>query len=126
MTQKWWWKYYERPRRIITSKIFDILGWKNPEIIQWEVNRHRNELVWHGPFEVVKLLGWTDQYEDDYYYVVAKWPAGIQLISCVGGFTWLKKRMPIWRYKYEDEIFTLNIPQKWIDEQIKEKGIILK
>ena len=125
MTEEFLWKYYERPKRIIEGWRNLLLGWDNPILIQRDVDKHRNELVWDRPFNVVKLLGWTDQYDDDYYYVIAE-NRGITLYSCVGGFTWLKKYLPFWEYANAAVVFNLNYSQDLIEQEIKEKGIILK
>jgi hypothetical protein len=124
-----YWNYIERPKRIIESYVNKIFGWDNPILIQRDVNKHRNELVLDSPFKVVKLLGWTDQYEDDYYWVVLSHREGIQLYSCVGGFVWLKNKLSGFDYYCAVEVWNLNNPtDKEISDMINEKhnGIILK
>jgi len=56
--------------------------------IQRFVDKHRNEIM-HADFDLVRLLGWTDQYDDDdYYYVLQRRTYGIgnrvTMLSCVG------------------------------------------
>lgn len=118
------WHLIERPRRIIVSRIYKLLGWENPEIIQRECDKHRNEMVL-DMFGVVKLLGWTDQFEDDFYYVVVD-RYDVKLISCVGGFVWLKNKLNIWEYSRLQQTFEINFPKEFIDEEIKRKGLIVK
>ena len=65
---------------------------ENRIIIQREANEHRHELVLDMS-GVVLLLGWTDSYEDDFYWVIGL-NGGIILSSCVGGFIWLKGVLP--------------------------------
>jgi hypothetical protein len=127
ITEDFLWKFVERPRRIIMSKIYKILGWKNPEIIQSEVNRHRNELVWNLSDEIVLLLGWTDSYDDDYYYVVYSRKNGIELVSCVVGFTWLKSWYSSWDYEYKYSTYLRNCPPiEEIMQLVKDQKFILK
>lgn len=127
-----YWKFSERPKRIIKSFLqrfnTDIMLDKNAVIIQREVNKHRNELVYEYPFRVVRLLGWTDQYEDeDYYYVIYDNEYGVVLTSCVGGFIWLKNRLSSWDYCNADTVFRLNTPpDKEIINLIEDMDIKLK
>ena len=55
--------------------------------IQRFVNKHRNEIMLEH-FEACRLLGWTDQHEDDYYYILLYRTPGkgnhIVLLSCCG------------------------------------------
>jgi hypothetical protein len=55
--------------------------------IQRFVDKHRNELMLEH-FQVVRLLGWTDREDDDYYYVLLERVYGIGnrvcLLSCCG------------------------------------------
>lgn len=60
-------------------------------------------------FRVVRLLGWSDQYEeDDYYWVIDTRRGGIVLSSCCGGFKRLKGRISTWDYLHTDDIWKLN------------------
>jgi hypothetical protein len=93
--------------------------------IQQQADKHRNELGYDIPFRVVRVLGWTDQYEDDYYWVVYERDVG--LFSCVGGFVWLKDRLTKEEYERSDEVYWMNTPSlEEIFQEIKDKGIILK
>ncbi len=121
------WKYIERPRRILHSFFFrTLLGWDNAILIQREANKARNELVYDSPFNVVRLLGWTDQYEEDYYWVIQTRRDGVQLYTCVGGFSRLKNRLSRWEYLYADWCFEVNEPIATAFEEIKKRGIVLK
>lgn len=121
-----YWKCIERPKRIIEGYINKIFGFDNSILIQRDVNTHRNELVLGSPFEIVKLLGWTDQFDDDYYYII-QIRDKISLYSCVGGFVWLKNKLSGFDYYHTVEVWNLNTPSKsFIDSEIKAKGWILK
>jgi hypothetical protein len=65
----------------------------NEETIQKETDLMRNEIVL-DVFETYRLLGWTDQFEEDYYWVILTRKANvgvrIELYSCVGSFIRLK------------------------------------
>ncbi len=127
MQYNFYWKYIERPKRIINGYVNKIFGWDNAVLIQRTVNTHRNELVLDSPFWVVKLLGWTDQYDDDYYWVIYSYREGVQLYSCVGGFVWLKDKLSGFDYAYAVCVWDLNNPtDEEITAMIKEEGIILK
>jgi hypothetical protein len=127
MQYNFYWKYIERPKRIINGYVNKIFGWDNAVLIQREVNKHRNELVLDSPFQVVKLLGWTDQYDDDYYWVVYTYREGIKEYSCVGGFVWLKDKLSGFDYTHAVCVWDLNNPtEEEITTMIKEEGIILK
>jgi len=127
MIKNWEWRFIERPKRIIHSFVFyKLLRWDNAKSIQHEVNKHRNELVYESPFDVVRLLGWTDQYDDDYCWVIYERKRGVCLSSCVGGFIWLKDYLPLWEYHYADEIFEINEPIENAMAAIKERGIVLR
>jgi hypothetical protein len=125
-----YWRCIERPRRIVDSYINGILGWYNEETIQRDVNKHRYELVLDSPFNVVRLLGWTDQYQDekygDYYWVVET-RVDVELLSCVGGFVWLRKRLSGFEYYSALNVWELNtLPLNDVLNVVKDKGIILK
>lgn len=124
------WKCIERPKRIIEGWRNKLFKWDNPILIQRECNKHRNELVLDG-FNVVRLLGWTSQYEydewGDYYYVVYDLHNGIQLVSCVGGFIWLKNQLSMFDYEKTEYTFQLNTPSPTeIRQEVYNKGIWLK
>jgi hypothetical protein len=126
MQYDFYWKYIECPKRIIVGYVNSFFGWDNKVLIQRTVNKHRNELVLDSPFEVVKLLGWTYQYDDDYYWVVYKYKEGIQLYSCVGGFGWLKNKLSGFDYYHALSVWNLNNPtDEEITTLVKDAGIIL-
>jgi len=76
MRKEFYWTYWERPKRIIRGYVNRLFKWDNAILIQKEVNRHRNELVYFTPHLVVRLLGWVDKHDDDYYW-----------------FTWMGQRL---------------------------------
>ena len=108
MTRDFLWKYVERPRRYIEHYKNKLLGWDNVKKIQHEVNKHRYELCWDAPFNIVRLIGWTDQYDEDLYYVIYNRKEGVHLYSCVGGFVYLKDYVPKWEYANAEYVFELN------------------
>lgn len=121
----WSWKYLERPKRIIYSFVFrTILKWDNAKEIQKEANKHRGEIVIDPAFSIVKLLGWTDQYKEDYYWVICR-RNEIVLSSCVGGFIYLKGKIGIFEYNHLLELFDMNLFID-VEKELKEKGTILK
>lgn len=65
----------------------------NEVLIQREADLMRNEIVLDH-FETYRLLGWTDQFEEDYYWVIltrrVNVGVSIELYSCVGGFIRLR------------------------------------
>jgi len=95
----------------------------NACLIQKRVNEHRNELVL-DLFEAVKLLGWTDIPDDDYYYVMG-YKNRIKLHSCVMDFIVLKGKIEESEYQYLERIWKLNQHVDY-EEEIKKKGIALK
>jgi|GEM_PF-3024854 len=122
-----YWNYVERPKRIFWGHMHKIFKWNNERLIQREVDIHRNELVLDYPFEVVKLLGWTDQYDDDYYWVIYRRRVGIVLYSCVGGFIWLKKSLSGFDYYRMVNNWDMNtVSDDEMLQMVKDKGIILK
>jgi len=121
-----YWKCIEQPKRRMEHYINKALGWDNDKTIQRDVNKHRNELVYDSPFKVVKLLGWTDQYEDDLYWVVST-REDIELYSCVGGFVWLKNRLSGFDYYRAVAVWDMNSMTAMEEcNLILDKGIILK
>ncbi len=122
-----YWQYIERPRRIISGFFLrKMLKWDNAKHIQWGVNKHRNELVLSQGNEVARLLGWTDQYEDDYYWVIYVPRTGVRLETCVGGPLWLKKRLSGFEYYRLERNFEINNPMEIAKQLIEEQKIILK
>lgn len=82
----------------------------NRKIIQREVDKHRHELVFDSPFRVQQLIGWTDQFEEDYYYILWSREDGLSFQSCVGGFDWLKKRLSKKEYYNALRVWNYNCP----------------
>ena len=125
--EHWSWKYIERPKRILSGYYHQIRKWDNAKIIQHEVDRHRYEIVYDIPFRCVMLLGWTDQFDDDYYWAFYDRTLGVQLDSCVGGFVRLKGKLSAFHYHQAKQIFEWNTPP--LNEILKEasrKGYFLK
>ncbi len=127
----WWWKYIERPKRRIKSfflKLF--LGKKYLDItakqIAKEMKRDRGQLML-DTFEVVRMLGWIDIPNDDYYYVIDTRKNGVTLYSCVGGFTPLKGKIATFAYLQLDNLWQLNGHsledgmERWSEKKMKEE-----
>jgi hypothetical protein len=124
-----YWRFLERPKRRMNSFINRKILRRNrynAVIIQGEINKHRNELVIQAPFQIVKLLGWTDQYDEDYYYVIYSPGRGLVLSSCVGGFVWLKGNLSGFDYYHMVATWELNTSEQLVEAEIKDRGVILK
>jgi len=121
---EFYWKFFERPKRLI--KKFFRGNKSNAKIIQREADKYRGEIMLDN-FRTVRLLGWTDQYDEDYYWVIDQWPREIKLSSCVGGFIRLKNRLSKFEYYNLDNLWNLN--QSSYEEgleRVKVKKIIIK
>lgn len=79
----------------------------NVPSIQKYVDKLRGEVLLDD-FTVVKLIGWTDQFEEDYYYIVLLKHNKIELRSCVGGFTRLKGKLSYYEYQSLEEVWKMN------------------
>jgi len=82
------WRYIERPRRILVGYLRKLLKrpTDNATIIHKEACADRGRLVLLD-WDVVRLLGWSNIPNDDYYWVVLASDFRIVQSSCVGGFT---------------------------------------
>ena len=123
-----YWKFIEQPKRRISS-FFNKLFFKheNDYYIQREINKHRHELVIDGFWEIYFLLGWTDQYEDDYYYVFYSYNRGVILYSCVGYFVPLKGKLNGFNYYRMKRVWEYNTPKlPEIQELAKKENIMIK
>ena len=78
-----------------------------PEILNF-VEEHKGELLLSFT-EVVKLIGFEDVEDDDYYYVCQSLREGKTLISCVGSLYPLKGKLPDEEYEYLVHFFDMNI-----------------
>lgn len=106
-----YWKLELIPWRISRFLRKHLLGvTDNRKIIQREVDKHRHELVFDSPFRVAQLIGWTDQFEEDYYYILWSREQGLHFQSCVGGFDWLKKRLSKKEYYNALKVWNYNCP----------------
>ena len=124
------WKYIERPKRRI-SGFFNrhILHLDNRYFIQKEVNRHRYGICLYG-FKLVRLIGWTDGFEDDYYYVCEDLRGEILFHSCVGRLLFFKRILSL--FDYYDLIYTWNMNchksiydiEKYFHEEYKDKNLL--
>ena len=105
-----YWKYFERPRRILSSLWNKLLKRDNWYLINKEVNKCKNEIVLDLG-RVVKLLGVKDEPDDDYYYEYQDINGRIYYSSCVMGFTRLKNKLGYFEYYNLAETMEYNI--KW-------------
>lgn len=78
-----------------------------PEILEF-IEKHKGELLldFH---EVVRLVGFEDIEDDDYYYVLHSLRSGKYLESCVGSLCPLKGFLPDKEYDELVHVFDLNI-----------------
>jgi len=103
-----YWKFFEQPKRRMQSFIrYTLLKRDNAYLIQKEANKYRNQLML-DTWEVVRLLGWSDSDDDDYYWITYSWKNGIRLLSCVGGFTPLKGKLSNFDYYHLENLWELN------------------
>jgi hypothetical protein len=107
ITRQKYYSYLSKIKRGLASiGLYD--QWKsNVPSIQKYVDILRGEILL-DTFEVVKMIGWTDQYEDDLYYIVLLKHNRIELRSCVGGFTRLKNRLSYYQYQMLEELWRIN------------------
>jgi hypothetical protein len=75
---------------------YKLLNYDTAKHIQKFVNKHRNEIMIDPCFDLVRLIGWTED-EEDYYYIVVRRSCDrlsyeISLISCVGKLFSLPKK----------------------------------
>lgn len=66
----------------------------NHKIITAKVEKHKNEIAIYGDDALYQLVGFADNYEEDYYYEVFDSRGIRKLLTCVSGFTWLKGVIP--------------------------------
>ena len=119
-----WWKFVERPKRVVESffrRIFKIDG---ARLVQAEADRHRGELAIDPCDRIVKFLGWTDSEEEDRYWVHWERNRGIVLNSCCGGYIWLKGRLSGFDYYRLLDMFEKNTDGKKLEKDLK--GIKVK
>jgi len=111
-----YWKFFEQPKRKLKHLFgYELLRRGNRYYIQKEANRMRNELV-IDHLEIVKLLGWTDQYDDDYYWVILRYKDNkIVLSSCVSGFKRLKGKLSGFDYYQLEDWWKLNVDESNLD-----------
>ena len=123
-------EFIERPKRILYSFFWRTLLKKDTAyLIQKNVNKYRNQLMLNGINGIIKLLGWTDFYEDDYYYVVQERKYGVKenifLHSCVIWYIPLKRRLSILEYMNLEHLWNINTLID-IDKELKEKEYKIK
>lgn len=120
-----------RVSRIIHSKILKLLRRdSNPQLIQKEANQMRGEIVLDH-FNTVRLLGWTDQFEEDYYWVYLirdrEGTPKLSYSSCVGGPIRLKGSLPDFEYQMLDNLAGMNFYDIELGLKLcEEKGVRLK
>lgn len=124
------WKLIEQPKRRLSRFFwYTLLKKDNAFMIQREVNKYRNQLMLDDISGVIKLLGWTDQFDDDYYYVVQARRYGVEenifLYTCVGRFMPLKGVLSKYDYLRLEHLWELNTIVD-INREIKEKNLIIK
>ena len=109
-----YWKFSERPKRQIKYFLERLIygEYNNTLLIQKFVNKHRGEVMLDIGFELCRLIGWTTQYEEDYYYIVLspikRRKNPIRLISCVGRLLPLKGKLSKFEYYKLENLWDLN------------------
>lgn len=131
---QFYWKTVEQPGRIITGFFEDLIYGKNktPKRINKFVKKHRYEIML-DMFEICRLLGWTDSYDDDYYYVLQRYRYGkeiknsIILSSCIGRPIPIKHRIPMFDYYQLEHQWELNTYKlEDVLEELKNKKFEVK
>lgn len=105
------WKMVERPRRILGR----ILGGRKYYYADRSLPRQMKRLRGHlavDTFSIVRILGWTDQYEEDIYWIVLTRRRGVgvavELMSACGGFTPLRGKINAFDYWHTLYLWDLN------------------
>ena len=107
--ENFWWKYVERPKRIIGDVWNKIWGMDIDKVLKMDVDNHRFELV-IMPYDggkIVRLLGLG--MDEDYYYVAQNIDGSIYYCTCVGGFTPLIKSMDKFTYYHMERLWDMNM-----------------
>ncbi len=124
------WKYIERPKRILESFIINLCKLDNAFLIQREADRCRGEIVLDH-FNIVRLIGWTDQEKEDYYWLLLtrNKQGDLQIVksSCVGSPLRLRGKLETFDYWSLDHLANLNFLTIENGLQLcKEKNIVIK
>lgn len=107
-----YWTYILRPIRIVQAKLSEWWSgnrYSNREDIQREVDENRGRIVLFG-FEMERLIGWTEQYDSDYYYVTVGRDRTLHRNSCVMGFIPLLGNLRSFDYFSLAHVWNLNYP----------------
>lgn len=106
-----YWKYIERPRRILGRIFGGKRYWYADRSLPRQMRRLRGHLAL-DTFEVVRILGWTDQYEEDIYWITLTRRPGagveVNLMSACGGFTPLRNKISTFDYWHTLYLWDLN------------------
>ena len=117
--ENFWWKYVERPKRIIGDVWNKIWGMDIDKVLKMDVDNHRFELV-IMPYDggkIVRLLGLG--MDEDYYYVAQNIDGSIYYCTCVGGFTPLIDSMDKFTYYRMEYLWDRNM-EKSVEDVFKE------
>jgi hypothetical protein len=105
-----YWKWVERPRRIL-GRLFNKRRYYADQSLPREMKKLRGHLAL-DTFGVVRILGWTDQYEEDIYWIVLTRRRGVgvavELMSACGGFTPLRGSISKFDYWHTLYLWDLN------------------
>lgn len=121
------WTWIERPRRILYRWVY------GPQfadkMLPIEMKTLRGHLAL-DTFSVVRILGWTNQYEEDIYWIVLTRLPGegvsVQLISACGGFIPLYRRLRSYDYWQTVRLWDMNDATVEHGLEIcKERGILV-
>lgn len=107
---KFYWKWIEQPKRRLRALLFPKSGYATHALPR-KMKKLRGHLA-VDTFEVVRILGWTDQYEEDIYWVILTRRRGIgnviELSSACGGYTPLYKKLKPFDYWHMVHLWDLN------------------
>lgn len=104
-----YWKWIERPRRIL-SRWFSGVKYASDSLPK-QLKTLRGHLAL-DTFEVVRVLGWTDQFEEDLYWIVMTRRPGqgvvVELMSAVGGYVPLRGKISAFDYWHTLHLWDMN------------------
>lgn len=96
--------------------------------IQRDVDAHRHELVLDGgDFNVCRLVGWTDEFDEDDFCFILFYPKnsarpGVVFFTCVAGFIPLKGHIDDDHYDCMETSWSLNEPSSLeIEDRVRQE-----
>jgi hypothetical protein len=106
-----YWKWFRKPYYMLV-RLFRGKNYFNAHVSLLRQMKHLRGHLALDTFEVVRILGWTDQYEEDIYWIVLTRRSGegvvVSLMSACGGFTPLRNRLHSYDYWHTLHLWDLN------------------